>query len=195
MKNELRKLLRRERRALSVAGHAASSASAAKAVARLPGFASGKKVALYLPFDREADTSALIAAARRRGVQIYLPVIVDRKRCLMRFYPFTGKTRRGEFGIPIPAKNGAPLGARWLNLVVVPLVGIDEHGLRLGMGRGFYDRAFSFLRHRVHWRVPQLVGLAFEFQRTSAAFADRWDIRLDSLATEMGLRHFSRRIP
>ncbi len=191
MKTELRKRLRRERRALSGVAHAASSARAAAAVARLPGFAYGKRVALYLPFDRETDTLGLIAAARRRGVKLYLPVIVNRKRGLMRFYPFEGTTRKGEFGIAIPATSGGPLGARWLNLVVVPLVGVDDHGRRLGMGRGFYDRAFAFLRHRTHWRAPRLVGFGFECQRTPALFAEPWDVRLDALATELGLRHFA----
>ena len=83
-----------------------------------------------------------------------------------------------------------PLGsvaARWLNLVVVPLVGIDAAGCRLGMGAGYYDRALAFRRVQRHRFGPHLVGLAFEVQRTQETFAEPWDIRLDSLATESGL--------
>jgi 5-formyltetrahydrofolate cyclo-ligase len=195
MKKQLRRQLRRNRRALSAAGHAAASALAAKAITRLPTFSAGKRVALYLPFDRETDTSALIAAARRRGVRLYVPVIIDRRNSRMRFYPFEGTTRMGEFGIAVPARSGRPVGARWMNLIVVPLVGVDDHGRRLGMGGGFYDRALSYTRLRHHWRVPHLVGLAFDCQRTDATFADDWDVRLHSLATESGMRHFFKGIP
>jgi 5-formyltetrahydrofolate cyclo-ligase len=59
------------------------------------------------------------------------------------------------------------------------------------MGAGFYDRVLAFRRLRHHPWGPQLVGLAFDAQRTRAQFAEPWDIRLDALATESGLHHFS----
>jgi 5-formyltetrahydrofolate cyclo-ligase len=60
----------------------------------------------------------------------------------------------------------------------------------LGMGGGFYDRALEFRRLRRHWPGPRLVGLAFDCQRTESSFAEPWDVRLDSLATESGLQHY-----
>jgi 5-formyltetrahydrofolate cyclo-ligase len=71
------------------------------------------------------------------------------------------------------------------------LVGVDAKGRRLGMGGGYYDRALAFRRRRRCWKGPHLVGLAFDRQRTKAKFADAWDLRLDSLATESGVEHFS----
>jgi 5-formyltetrahydrofolate cyclo-ligase len=162
---------------------------AAKAVARLPMFATGKKVALYLPFDRETDTSALLIAAQRRRVRVFVPVVVDRRRGLMRFYPLTGKLRPGAFGIAVPQRLQRPHSPRWLDLIVVPLVGVDGAGRRLGMGGGFYDRALSFRRR--HKMGPHLVGLAFDVQRTREPFAEAWDIRLDSVATESGLHRMT----
>jgi 5-formyltetrahydrofolate cyclo-ligase len=173
----LRKRLRGARRALSAAEHRRRSKLAADAVATLPMFAAGKKVALYLPFDRETDTSALLAAARRRR--------------LMRFYPLVGKLRPGAFGIAVPQRLRRPLAPRWLDLIVVPLVGVDGGGRRLGMGGGFYDRALSFRRGMRHKWGPHLVGLAFDLQRIGEAFAEPWDIRLDSVATESGLHRMT----
>src|SRR5579863_10463489 len=131
MKTNLRKQLRAQRRALNAAEHGHRSGLAAKAVGGLPAFSSGKRIALYLPFDREADTAALIGAARRRGVRVYVPVIVDRRHGRMRFYPFSGETRPGTFGIATPKRRARPVSARWMNLVVIPLVGVDEGGRRL----------------------------------------------------------------
>ena len=56
------------------------------------------------------------------------------------------------------------LGARWLDIVFLPLVGFDRFGVRLGTGGGFYDRAFAFRHGRASWRAPRLVGLAYAFQ-------------------------------
>jgi len=195
MKVPLRKHLRAQRRSLSAADHAHRSRLAARAVARLPMFRAGKRIALYLPFDRETDTAALIAAARRRGMRLFVPVIVDRRHSRIRFHPFDGKTRRGVFGISVPSSLARPTAPRWLNLIVIPLVGVDASGRRLGMGGGFYDRALEFRRRRRHWPGPRLVGLAFDCQRTDATFAEPWDLRLDSLATESGLKHYSRGTP
>jgi 5-formyltetrahydrofolate cyclo-ligase len=176
---------------MSAAEHRRRSILAANAAARLPMFAAGKKVALYLPFDRETDTSALLIAARRRRIRVYVPVVVDRRRGLMRFYPLIGKLRPGAFGISVPQFMRQPLSARWLDLIVVPLVGVDDAGHRLGMGGGFYDRALSYRRLMRHKMGPHLVGLAFDVQRTSEPFAEPWDIRLDSVATESGLRRMT----
>ena len=195
MKKLLRKELRAARRALQPAEHRKRSSAAQKAVTRLRPFGSGKRIALYLPFDAETDTAALIAAARRRGARVFVPIVVDRRHSRIRFYPLEGKTRSGTFGIAVPTHMSRPLPARWFDLIVVPLVGVDAEGRRLGMGGGFYDRALNFRRHRRRWMGPHFVGLAFESQRAATGFAEPWDLRLDSLATESGLQHFSRGCP
>jgi 5-formyltetrahydrofolate cyclo-ligase len=190
MKSTLRKELRAKRRALPPAEHHLRSELAAAAIARLPEFKFGARIAVYLPFDREADIAALVRAARRRGVRLYAPVVVDLRHRRLRFYPLTGRTRRGAFGIFVPHEHAVSVAPRWLNLIVVPLVGVDGKGRRLGMGGGFYDRALAFRRVRRDWRGPRLVGFAFDCQKTDGVFADPWDVRLDALATESGLEHF-----
>jgi 5-formyltetrahydrofolate cyclo-ligase len=194
MKARLRKELRRNRRSLNPTDHGARSRSAAAAVSRLAAFKSGARVAIYHPFDGETDPGALIAAARRRGIRLYVPVVVDLAHRRLRFYPLAGRTRRGTFGIPIPRHlaHRHAVSPRWFDLILVPLVGVDNGGRRLGMGGGFYDRALGFRRHRRHWLGPRLVGFAFDCQRAESVFAEGFDVRLDALATESGLQHFSR---
>jgi len=197
LKAQLRRELRRNRRALAPADHARRSRIAASFVAGLPAFKSGARIAIYLPFDAEADPGALAAAAARRGIRLYVPVVVDLAHRRLRFYPLLGKTRRGTFGISVPHRisHHRALAARWFDAIVVPLVGVDADGRRLGMGGGFYDRALGFRRRRRHWPGPRLVGFAFDCQRAESVFAEAFDVRLDDLATESGLRHFRRDIP
>jgi 5-formyltetrahydrofolate cyclo-ligase len=190
MKSTLRKELRAKRRALPPAEHHLRSDLAAAAIARLPAFKFGARIAVYLPFDRETNTAALLRAARRRGVRLYVPVVIDLRHRRLRFYPLTGRMRRGVFGIFVPHEHAIPVAPRWFNLIVVPLVGVDGTGRRLGMGGGFYDRALAFRRVRRDWSGPRLVGFAFDCQKTDSVFADPWDVRLDALATESGLEYF-----
>jgi 5-formyltetrahydrofolate cyclo-ligase len=190
VKASLRKELRAQRRSMSAALHRQRSIAAMKCVARLRMFRAGKRVALYLPFDGELDTAALVSAARRRNIAVYVPVISSRRYGRMRFYPLSGATHAAEFGISIPRRRLDWVGAQWLNLIVMPVVGVDGAGRRLGMGGGYYDRALAFRRRRQSWQGPYLVGLGFDCQRTNTKFADAWDVRLNSLATESGVEHF-----
>jgi 5-formyltetrahydrofolate cyclo-ligase len=194
-KAALRKNLRALRRGLHPALHAAHSRRAAAAVSRLSAFAAGRRIALYLPFDGEAATEPLLAAARRRNVQVFVPVVADRRRRRLAFHELGKATRRGAFGIRIPKRGTRKLAARWFHLIVVPLVGVDAKGRRLGMGGGFYDRSLGFRRHRRHWRGPRVVGLGFDCQCVDSVSAESWDLAFDSIATESGIRHFPRDFP
>jgi 5-formyltetrahydrofolate cyclo-ligase len=171
------------------------SKRAAAAIKRMASFKSGARVAIYLPFDGEAHTVELLRAGRRRGVRLYAPVVRDLRHRRLKFHPLTGPTRRGHFGIAVPRRTGPGLDLRWFDLVVVPLVGVDAEGRRLGMGGGFYDRALAFRRARRCWRGPLLVGFAFDCQRVAGVYADPWDVRLDCLATESGVEHFPKDMP
>jgi 5-formyltetrahydrofolate cyclo-ligase len=75
----------------------------------------------------------------------------------------------------------------------VPLVGFDADGNRLGMGAGFYDRHFAFLRHRRAWHRPLLIGLAFERQRVARLPAAAHDVPLWGVVTERGFYRGTRR--
>ena len=191
-KPTLRKRLRTLRRSFRPAEHAERSRRAAAAIKRLPSFKAGARVAIYLPFDGEVHTDDLIIAARRRRVHLYVPVVSDLRHRVLKFLPLSGPTRPGVFGIAVPCRRAAPLAPRWFDLVVVPLVGVDARGRRLGMGGGFYDRSFGFRRRRRCWQGPRLVGFGFDCQRVDDVHADPWDLRLDSLATESGVEHFSK---
>ena len=93
-----------------------------------------------------------------------------------------------RFGIPEPdVAPEARCRPRDLDLVLMPLVAFDASGNRLGMGGGFYDRTFSYLRNRTFWKKPMLLGVAYEFQRLETIASHPWDIPLQGIATEKRL--------
>ena len=76
------------------------------------------------------------------------------------------------------------------DVVVVPLVGFDRTGARLGHGRGFYDRAIAAIH--ASGRRPPLVGFAFSVQEVRRIPHEPHDIRLDWIVTETETLDFTR---
>jgi 5-formyltetrahydrofolate cyclo-ligase len=70
--------------------------------------------------------------------------------------------------------------------VLLPLLGFDAAGTRLGMGGGYYDRSFAFRQGRA--APPLLVGVGFACQELPALAPEPWDVPLDALLTERGFR-------
>ncbi|MFP4155756.1 MAG: 5-formyltetrahydrofolate cyclo-ligase [Halothiobacillaceae bacterium] len=148
-----------------------------------------RHVALYLPNDGEADLTPLARITRNihagGGKRLYLPCLrADRSLTFRRWVPGT-PLRRNRHGIGEPV-GALPRPVGKLDLILMPLVGFDEAGNRLGMGGGFYDRSLAgFARKR---GAPWLVGVAFELQRHPALPREPWDVPLDLILTERGLQ-------
>jgi 5-formyltetrahydrofolate cyclo-ligase len=108
----------------------------------------------------------------------------------MYFVPLVtgGRLRLNAYGIAEPvAAASTRVDSRGLDAVLVPVVGFDRHGNRLGMGAGYYDRALRHLRGGSRrWRRPRLVGLAFACQQVERIVPSAWDIPLDVVVTERG---------
>ena len=179
--------LRARRRSVAPAERARASQLVAQHIDRNLGLRAGDRVALYCALRYELDSAPLFALARRRGWRIYLPRI-ERARLgrRMRFVEAGGREQRNRLGILEP-QTSRTIGARWLDLAFVPLVGFDAHGMRLGMGAGFYDRAFAYRLLRHAWRGPRLVGVAYAFQQLPQISCAPHDVHLDAVVTEEGV--------
>jgi 5-formyltetrahydrofolate cyclo-ligase len=111
------------------------------------------------------------------------------------FTPYAADSElvQNRFGIPEPRVLPRRRVPPWrLDLILVPLVGFDSAGNRLGMGGGFYDQTLAFLQRRSHWRKPRLLGIAYDFQQLDQLPAEPWDIPLDGIATESRIHLFRR---
>ncbi|MGB6452034.1 MAG: 5-formyltetrahydrofolate cyclo-ligase [Steroidobacteraceae bacterium] len=182
----LRAELRARRRGMSPDARKEAERRVAREASTHFRFHPGQRIALYSPLPEELDISPLAQLARRQGALLYLPRIVDRRHRRMRFVAARGPMRANRLGILEPAA-GESISARRLDLVFVPLVGFDAAGMRLGMGAGYYDRAFAFLRLRATWRRPKLIGVAYAVQRVPLIAGAPHDVRLDAVVTEEGM--------
>jgi 5-formyltetrahydrofolate cyclo-ligase len=174
-RRELRRGLRAARRAVPDAERPGAAAAIDRAIARLGLPKPGMRIAAFEPYDGEIDPSIVLARARAIGCRVYFPEITHMRRRRLRFVP---EAQRGPH---------AALNPRWLDLVLVPVVGFDARGYRLGVGGGFYDRHFEFLRHRRTWDRPLLLGVAFDLQRLDRFAEEAHDVPLWGIVTEKGL--------
>jgi len=185
---ELRRELRERRRALTAHERAYAQTRLTRAVLRLPAYRKARRIAVYFSVDGEADVGAVLAHAHAQHKRVYAPVLAGRGLRFLELAAGTPMTRN-RFGIIEPS-GGNELDPRRLDLVLTPLVGVDTHGTRLGMGKGYYDRTFSFLRLRRHWIRPRLLGIGFAFQLIDELAAQPWDVQLWRAITDAGIHHF-----
>jgi len=188
-KNDLRRILRARRNALTPAEQslAAERLTARVAVTRF--FRAARRVALYLPNDGEIDTRPLMARLWAWERQCFLPVLSRLRHDRLWFAEIRPDTplALNRFGIPEPRVAArAWVRATDLDLILLPLVGFDADGNRLGMGAGFYDRSLAFLRQRRVWRKPHLLGVAHECQRVPKLAPEPWDVPLHGVLTDRG---------
>jgi 5-formyltetrahydrofolate cyclo-ligase len=153
-------------------------------------FLRARRIGFYLPQGSEFDVQPLLRQALMMRRRCYLPVLPRRGR-VMRFGSVGRKTAmtRNRYGIAEPV-DACALRARQLDLLLMPLVGFDAQGYRLGMGGGYYDATLAFMQHRRLWRKPRLVGVAYACQGVETLPHDPWDMPLDAVLTERGLHRF-----
>lgn len=184
---QLRRLLRQRRRALGTSAQRRAAHGLYRQLAQHPLFRRARHIALYLPNDGEIDPRPLLAAAQRRGKRTYLPVLSAWPRTRMVFQRVERheKLAGNRFRILEPRPQPARQRKLWtLDLLLLPLVGFDDRGGRLGMGGGFYDRSLAYLRMRKNWHKPTLLGLAHECQRVDELAMASWDVPLQATVTD-----------
>jgi 5-formyltetrahydrofolate cyclo-ligase len=189
-RDTLRRQLRLARRALSPHTRSLAAEQTACYLAQQPLFYRSRRIACYVANDGEIDPLPVLLRAWRMDKVCYLPVIRPSADRRMWFAPY----REGDalalntYGIAEPVYASERLLPPWaLDLILTPLVAFDVWGHRLGMGGGYYDRTFAYLRRRRYWHKPRLVGLAFAFQQVEELPQRPWDVPLQAVATDQGV--------
>jgi len=173
-----KRLIRRRvvarRRELSRAEVARLSAAACERVLRLPEFAAALQVVAYAAMDNEVDPAMIAEASRGAGKAVYYPR-VKASEFIRGAEDASTLTAAGLMADePLSQVAGAVL-------VLVPGVAFDPRGVRLGRGRGWYDRVLA------RYPAATRLGLAYEFQVLPALPEAPWDVRMHALVTEARL--------
>ncbi|ASK27496.1 5-formyltetrahydrofolate cyclo-ligase [Neisseria chenwenguii] len=188
-KTELRRQLRRACSAMSREERAAATLAANRLLKR---FAKrGARIGAYWPMGKELELNLFFQTALKRGARLFLPYIEPREKRLW-FTPYHSdgaapERKRGRSKLYIPQFAGRKIRAHDLDLLLVPVVGIDAQGYRLGQAGGFYDVSLAALRHRLPLKT---LGVGFDCQMVGVLPREAHDIPLGGFVSEKGIFYF-----
>ncbi len=184
----LRRELSARRRALSTKQQRLHALGLAQQFARSPWSWRSGSVASYLAGNGELDPVLINQHCQATLRTLAVPVVRAHQ---LEFFQLEAHTRltQNRFGLREPDSSAKFIDTRSLSIMLLPLVGFDEAGNRLGMGGGFYDRHLGNLPPSLR---PTLIGVGHECQGVASLEAQPWDIPLDGLLTEQRWQLFQK---
>jgi 5-formyltetrahydrofolate cyclo-ligase len=142
----------------------------------------GETVMVFTSKEKEVNTKPLILALFEAGNPVVVPIIVKEDVSLRLSYlrDFSALVP-STFGVPEPIGSEIPADAKDVDTIILPMLGFDRVGGRIGYGAGYYDRFLS--------KNPDLrkIGVAFACQEFDGLPVDENDIRMDVIITEDGI--------
>jgi 5-formyltetrahydrofolate cyclo-ligase len=164
------------RLAMSMAERVAASERITTRLTTLLADAPARLLGFYWPFKGEFDPRPLMRTLHADGVALALPVVIEKARPLVfRLWSPGVPMAAGVWNIPVPA-GGDPVLP---DTLLVPLVGFDSQGYRLGYGGGFYDRTIAAMPAR-----PRTIGIGFACGRLDTIHPRPFDIPMDQIVTD-----------
>jgi 5-formyltetrahydrofolate cyclo-ligase len=185
LKTRMRKKLRQKRAAIDAVQRGRCDALINQTLEEYARQELPRAVAAYLAFDGEPDLLPALISLARQGVKLALPVIQDspgKAVITLREWSPDRELAPNRYGIAEP-EGTKDIRLTDIDLVLVPLVGWDRTGGRLGMGASFYDRLFQPFSAL---EKPMRIGVGYELQRVPGVPREPWDIRLHGIVTENG---------
>ncbi|VAW43935.1 5-formyltetrahydrofolate cyclo-ligase, partial [hydrothermal vent metagenome] len=160
-KTTIRSQLLKQRKSLNPNQIASLSEKIVKHITQSELYQQANHIALYLPFNGEVDLTALLQVEHKKH---YLPSIQGKHMQFQRHTPSL-LLKKHRYGIDQPEFIGSlqPVQPVQLDLCLMPLVGFDLNGNRLGMGGGYYDRYFEHIV--TDNNATQLAGIGYQFQQ------------------------------
>ena len=184
-KNRLREKLQVKRDALSPLQAERLSGRAVVRLKSLAELLAAKTIHTYVSWRSEVDTRILLDGLLDEGFEVIVPKVnVERHSLTHHKITSAGQLHPGTFGIPEPSGNAESIDdLHKIDLVIVPGVGFDLSGNRLGYGGGYYD---VFLREIRAFRV----GLSYDFQVVDALPCKPEDAAMDAIVTDKRVIRF-----
>lgn len=167
------------RESLTADTHAQGTRAIVKHLAETDILCGHTQVGFYWPMAGEIDLVALMNTLSSQGTQAALPVITELNKPLEFWAWSPGDTldESGHWGIPVPARRHVVE----VTALLIPLVGFDDQGHRLGHGGGYYDRTLASMNPR-----PKTIGIGFEACRIPSIFPQAHDVPMDIIVTDAG---------
>ena len=138
-----------------------------------------KNIGIYWPIHGEYDPRPVGVYFHQQGATLALPEVANKQSplCFQKWWP-NAPMKKGAYGIPTP-ENTEQVD---IDVMMVPMLGFDSQGYRLGYGSGYFDRTLAVIKPR-----PLVIGIAFEISRIDSVDPQSHDIPMDFVVTETGI--------
>ena len=146
-----------------------------------------KKILVYQSIDNEPSIEQTTEYAWQKDIEVYIPKVISKEKIIINRLRKNSSYSKNKFGIK-ESNDLDTVELAEIDLAVLPLVGIDINGFRLGHGGGYYDRFFN--QESELSRKPFIIGAGYAFQVLEISFAEDHDLKCDSVITEKGVLKF-----
>jgi len=181
-KNRIRQILRQRKESLTPEERLTKSTRICRYIMDI--ISDGETVMVYTSKEKEVNTVPLITTLLKHGNPIVVPIIVKEDISLRLSYL---KDRSvlvpSTFGVPEPIGSEIPAAANDVDTIILPMLGFDKHGGRIGYGAGYYDRFLS------KNQTLRKIGIAYACQEVEHLPVDENDICMDYIITENGVMY------
>jgi len=143
-------------------------------------------IAAYLSTPNEPSTREFLAWACGKGIKVLLPV--SREDGLLDWAPYDGsKEAEDVLGMPVPTSDLlSPMAINDVGLIIVPAACVDKSGMRMGWGRGYFDKTLGSME-----RCPPVYAVIFDSELIDSTPSEVHDQRVNGVVTPGGIVQFS----
>jgi 5-formyltetrahydrofolate cyclo-ligase len=141
-----------------------------------------QSMAAYLSTPEEPNTRAFLGWACERGIRVLVPY--SREDGLLDWAPYDGKEEAEDsLGMPVPTTELlGPIAINDVDLIIVPAAAVHRCGMRMGWGRGYFDKTLGSMDRR-----PPVYAVIFDSELLDAVPSDVHDQRVDGVVTPSGI--------
>ena len=145
-----------------------------------------RALSCYLATGDEPETRPFIAWAAERGIRVLLPVSRDDGLLDWALYD-SADEGLDVIGMPVPTTEVlGPIAINDVGLIIVPAAAIDRTGMRLGWGRGYFDKSLGSMDRR-----PPVFAVVFDSEVVDELPRERHDQGVDGVVTPSGITRFT----
>jgi len=175
-KMELRQSRLRKRSSLSQKMVMEKSVAIGKRLFSLEEFQKGKLMLFYVSVKNEVSTPEMIRHSLHSHKRVCVPLMIEHSFLASEIHSLAELDRKSSFGIPEPSAV-RDIVPNAIDVFIVPGIGFDRKGGRLGYGFGYFD---SFLKKCEGVKI----GLCYDFQLMEGIPRESWDVGMDIIITE-----------
>lgn len=176
----------RERRRVRTAKQAEAAREALTAhLVQLTTDRGAKSVSAYLSMPDEPDTRPFLRWAAENDLKVLLPI--SRDDGLLDWAPYDGEEEDADIlGMPTPTSELlGPIAINDVDLILVPAAAVDRSGMRMGWGRGYFDKTLGSMEN-----CPPVYAVIFDDELLDEVPRDRHDMPVNGVVTPGGIVTF-----